>query len=363
MFPFSRESNGTNIAEFSSEDKAMKDHQDFFSDLNKNIPLTQKLKLIHESVKSRFDFIDRISVALLDEKASRLKTFLASSGRDYPLEFYDTPLSQAPSLMEMIRTGSPRVLNDLSALNAGTHEHTRRILDQGYRASYTTGIYANGVLKGFVFFNSYDSPAFTESVLNDLDIYAHLISALVCQELVSQKAILSVLKAAYEIVLPEDSNKSARMERLSAYARFIAKGLAENLKYGFTDEEVEKISWLLPMLDLGKIGNTFPPIRVFRENFDSELTAMVEVLDRLAACYQNGCQKDKEYVVKSRILAAADLFDVLTASGKTVQGWTNEDAIRLLENMSSSEVDEDCVNVLKAGLPNVEKLQESWQRE
>lgn len=340
----------------------MNEHEDLLFELNKNISLTQKLKLIHGTLKRRFDFIDRISVALLDEKSAVLKTFLASSGRDYPLEFYETPLSQAPSLQEIVRTGRPRVLNDLSALSKGTHEHTRSILDQGYRASYTIGIYASGALKGFVFFNSYDTQAFTEIVLQDLDVYAHLISSLVCQELASRKAILSVLKAAYEIVSPEDPDKGARMERLSGYARFIAKGLAENVKYGFTDEEVEKISWLLPMVDLGKIGNNFPPIRVFKENFDPELTEMVEVLDRLAACYKNGQQHDPEFQVKSRILAAADLFDLLTATGYGIHNWTNEEAIALLETMSSSEVDQDCINVLKTGLPRLVKLQESWQK-
>jgi hypothetical protein len=345
-----------------AEESAMNEHKDLFSDLNKNISLTQKLKLIHGVLKSRFEFIDRISVALYDEKSSLMKTFLASSGRDYPLEYYDTPLTKAPSLMEIVRTGRPRVINDLAVLSQGKNEHTKMIQDQGYRASYTMGIYASGALKGFIFFNSYDADAFTEEVLQYLDVFSHLISAIVCQELASRKAILSVLKAAYEITLPEDSERASKMERLSAYARVIAKGLVGNLKYDFNDEDIEQISWLSPMLDFGKLRKNSVPMRVFKENFDSEFTTMIEILDRLAACYQNGQQHDREFQTKSRILAAADLFDTLTVPGPGIHNWKNEDAIALLETMSSSEIDIDCVNALRHSVPQLANLQKSWQK-
>ena len=99
----------------------MFNHQDALSELNQNLPLNKKLKVIHSVIKKRLDFVDRISVALYDRNLKILKTFLASSGRDYPLEFYDIEFEKAPSLMEIVRTGKPRVINDLSVFQQGQH--------------------------------------------------------------------------------------------------------------------------------------------------------------------------------------------------------------------------------------------------
>jgi hypothetical protein len=70
------------------------------------------------------------------------------------------------------------------------------------------------------------------------------------------------------------------------------------LKYDFNDEDVEQISWLLPMFDLRKLHQNLILKRVFKENFDSEFTTMIEIFDRLAACYQNGQQNDNEFQIK-----------------------------------------------------------------
>ena len=228
-------------------------HQDSLSELNQILPLNNKLKVIHSVIKKRFDFVDRISVALYDRNSKILRTFLASSGRDYPLEFYDIELEKASSLMEIVRTGRPRLINDLSVFQQGQHEHTKSILEQGYRASYTTTMYFGEVLGGFIFFNSYQTDCFDETAIDTLDVFSHLISELIAHELGNVKAMLSALKAVYEILHVQDTETGAHLERTARFCRIIAKELALRGKYDLNDEDVERIHVFSRLHDIGKI--------------------------------------------------------------------------------------------------------------
>jgi len=44
----------------------MFDYQDTLAELDKNTPLSEKLCSIHNTLKQRYDFIDRIAVAIYD---------------------------------------------------------------------------------------------------------------------------------------------------------------------------------------------------------------------------------------------------------------------------------------------------------
>ena len=138
----------------------MPQYPDTLGALNPSAPLSDKLKSLHETLHSRFPFIDRISVVLYDPKTDDLKTFIHSSGGSSPLTLYQTKLSDTKSLRQILKTGKPRVVNDLSIFTNSKQEHTKRIVAQGYGASYTLPMYLKGEFFGFVFFNSYRKNVF-----------------------------------------------------------------------------------------------------------------------------------------------------------------------------------------------------------
>ena len=127
-------------------------HQDSLETLNRHAPLSDKLKILHDALTERFEFIDRIAVAIYDPKTDELKTFIHSSGEANPLTHYQARLSEARSLQEIKESHRPRVVNDLTVFAKGMHEHTVRISAQGYGASYTVPMYFNNDFFGFVFF-------------------------------------------------------------------------------------------------------------------------------------------------------------------------------------------------------------------
>jgi HD-GYP domain-containing protein (c-di-GMP phosphodiesterase class II) len=342
-------------------------HQDPLSELNKNLSLNKKLKVIHSVIKKRFDFVDRISVALYDRNSKILKTFLASSGRDYPLELYDTELEKAPSLMEIYRTGTPRVINDLSVFQHGEHEHTKRILDQGYRASYTTAMFFGETLGGFVFFNSYQTDCFDETAIDTLDVFSHLISEMVAHELGNIKTMLSALKAVYEMLHVQDAETGLHLERMSKFCRIIAKELALRGKYDFNDEDVERIQLFSGVRDIGKImkSHNLKGLQLTNSMIDKLGFGSLEGIDvlRNIAMYHNeridgtgpSGLKGGEIPIEARIVAVADIFDAMTS-----HAWSNEEAFAMLRRLSQSDVDQDCVEALAKNQSEIEQIQVSF---
>ena len=119
----------------------MYEHRDVLENLNKSLPLREKLVHAHRSVQETYPFIVRIAIALYDPATRVLKAFLHSSDDESPLEHYQALLSDAPMLKDILDKGRPRIINNMLTIEDGEHEHTRRIGRAGYAASYTLPIF------------------------------------------------------------------------------------------------------------------------------------------------------------------------------------------------------------------------------
>ncbi len=64
------------------------EHHDVLEPLNRNLPLADKLVFLHDFLRRRYEFIDRVAIALYDPKTDLLKTYVHSSGGDDPLALY-----------------------------------------------------------------------------------------------------------------------------------------------------------------------------------------------------------------------------------------------------------------------------------
>ncbi|MGR9108791.1 MAG: GAF domain-containing protein, partial [Gammaproteobacteria bacterium] len=171
----------------------MNDHVDTLEALNQNLSLREKLVEVHKVVQGYLPYVARIAIAIYDPKTRLLKTFLHSSGSDDPLPHYQALISDAPSLEKLLTEGRPRVINNLLTFESGEREHTRRIGRQGYAASYTLPMFWNSDFFGFVFFNSYTSDVFTETALRELDIFGHMISLMVINELTATRTLVAAV--------------------------------------------------------------------------------------------------------------------------------------------------------------------------
>jgi HD-GYP domain-containing protein (c-di-GMP phosphodiesterase class II) len=363
-------------------------HEHALGELNKNIPLSQKLSFIHDVLRKQVPSVDRVSVAVYDPKTDLLKTFIHSSDDTDPLSNYQALLGEVESLKEIAHSGKARVVNDLAALYRGNNEHTRKITQQGYGSSFTLPMYLNGVFFGFVFFNSYERNAFSGGALSSLELYGHLISLTVINELTIIHTMLAAVRTARDMTAHRDVETGAHLDRMSRYARFIAKELAP--KYGFTDEYIEHLFLFAPLHDIGKIsipdsilhkqGPLTPEeseimkrhTQKGREIIDSMLSEFglnslpyVEVLRNIteyhhekidASGYPHGL-RDGAIPIEARIIAVADMFDALTSRRPYKHAWTNNEAFSLLRALGGTKLDTDCINALINQAAKVEKIQ------
>ena len=366
-------------------------YKDILEPLNTQTSIRDKLVHCHKIVRQQIPAIDRIAVTIYDPATAVLKTYIHSSGEDDPLSLYQAKLDEAPSLKAILDEGRPRVINNMLTFEDGSHEHTQRIGRQGYAASYTLPMFYNGNFFGFIFFNSYEENVFSEKVLNELDIFAHLIALMVIDELSVLRSLTAALSTAAHITHQRDPETGSHLDRMSRFSQLIARKIAD--KYQLTDEYIEHIFMFAPLHDIGKVAI---PDRVLlkegpleveeRRIMDTHSSKGLEIIDHMIANFNiSSVQyldilrnivryhhetidgegypeelRDGEIPLEARIVAVADVFDALTSKRPYKEAWDIDQAYAELKRLSGKKLDADCVQVLLDERDEVEKIMERF---
>lgn len=377
---------------FPGEGYPLFDHEDRLGSLNLNVALRDKITSIHAALAERYPFIKRIAAAVYDPGTDNLKTFLYVGEEKTPLAHYSAKLSETGSLREIVEKGRPRVVNDLSIFATGTHEHTQKLADQGYQASYTMPMFHEGRLFGFLFFNSYDHDCFTEEVLRQIDPFGHLIALSIINDLTIMHTLLATVKTARDLAHARDDETGAHLDRMSRFARLIAQGVAD--LYGLTDEYIEKIFIFSPLHDIGKIaipdrvllkpGKLDPDEEALMRTHPKRGSEMIDqmlhhfelvqmqggdILRNIAMFHHESIdgtgypdgRAGENIPVEARIVAVADIFDALTSRRPYKQAWSNDDAFAMLLKLSGTKLDQHCVQALISNREKVEEIQRLFQ--
>ncbi|MDH3998527.1 MAG: HD domain-containing protein [Desulfuromonadales bacterium] len=340
----------------------------------------EKLLLLHQALKLRCSGIDRISVALYDDKTTMVKTFLASPAKENPLQNYRIALDKAPSLLEVATKGQPRVVNDLRLLEPSSDStHTQSILGHGFCSSYTHPMLHDDALAGFVFFDSMHKRYFRERVMEQVELFAPLISELVMGSLMLNRTLTAALRTSVALTKLHDLESGNHLERMSRYARLIASRLVSLGLAQLDDEQLEHIFLFAPLHDVGKIGipehilnkpgkldsqerevmnaHTMLGRQIVDdliENFGFETLPYIDYLRNITEShhetmdgsgYPHGLQGE-EIALEARITAVSDIFDALTSRRPYKKVWSNDQAFAMLQLMSIDKLDKDCVEAL-----------------
>lgn len=369
-------------------------HQDTLAKLHDSLPLSDKLRFLHQVIQQDFPFVDRLSIALLDEKTDILKTYTHSTKGFDPLTAYEVPLSAAPSLREIMQHRRPRLVQDLAIFAHGTHEHTKRLATKDYKASYTMPLYQSGTFIGFLFFNSLQPHPFVPKVLRQIDIYGHLIALMVINELTAIRTLLSAVRVARSMTHYRDIETGAHIDRTAHYARLIAREIAQN--HNISDEQIEHIFMFSPLHDIGKIGipdsilrkpgklneeetkimMTHPEkggeiINTILKDFGLGTFGHVDIMRNIAeyhheaidgSGYPKGLKGD-EIPIEARISSVADIFDALTSHRAYKTPWSNEEAFAMLERLADTKLDRDCVEAMLNNIDKVVEIQQHFRDE
>jgi HD-GYP domain-containing protein (c-di-GMP phosphodiesterase class II) len=370
----------------------MADHIDKLNVLNEHISLHEKITSTHKVISETFPFIARIAIAIYDEGTGLIKTYIHSSENDDSLTHHQAYLNEVPSLKKIIEKGHPRVINNFVTFDNNRNNHCERIGRHGYAASYTLPIFNNGAFFGFIFFNSNKKNVFTEIILRQIDIYAHMISLLVINETNLIHTLTAAVKTTGKITHIRDPETGSHLDRMSRYSRLIALSLADS--HGLSDDFIEHLFMFSPLHDIGKIGIpdevllkpgklSDDEVEIMRthshkgreiiddllENFELENIEYISMLRNIIEYHHESIDgkgyplgiKGEQIPIEARIVAVADVFDALTSVRPYKDAWSNEKAFNLLGELAGKTLDAECVSALINNQMEIKIIQQNFK--
>ncbi|HRK96192.1 MAG TPA: HD domain-containing protein [Rhodospirillales bacterium] len=357
-----------------------------------------QLEGVHDQLRAELPGIVRIGVAVYDQRTDILQTFIHSTRGRAPFSLYEAKLSDVPSLAVLARDRCERIVDDLGTLAAkaeaqggAASPHTRQLIEHRYRSSYTKPFYDHGELFGFLFYDSDRRGYFSEGVIRHLTIYTHLISLLIIRGVSSARVVRSAVDVARQWSHLRDEETGAHLDRMSRYARLVARRLAVQRK--LNDEFIEFVFLFAPLHDIGKIAVPdrilLKPGRLTADEFEimkSHVAKGVEMVDTMAKQFSFSSAahmdvmhnivryhhesvdgsgylaglKGEAIPLEARIVTVADVFDALTTKRPYKEAWSDDDAFAFLGSLAGKKFDADCVAALAGARREVTAIKEHF---
>lgn len=340
--------------------------------------LSQRLINLHEIIRGRYDFIDRISIALYDAKTDLLKTFVSSTPEGSPLNAHEARLADVPSLKTLIHLRKSRIVQDIDTTFHAHSEHTEWLKKQHYLSSYTIPVFQGNVCVAFLFFDSRKAYAFQQETLHFLDVFADLAAHLYLVELTAVKSLINTVNLAADFARIRDLETGNHLDRMAKYSRLIARGVADH--YQLTDEFIEYLHLFAPLHDIGKVGipdrillkpdklNT-DEWAIMKKHAQIGMNMVDVMVDDLGLNQTNAASIMRNVVsghhergdgsgyplglnmeqipLEARIVAIADVYDALSTVRPYKKAWGAEDvAAELQKEVAAGRLDAYCVAAL-----------------
>jgi len=188
--------------------------------VNRGLFLEEILNYLYESFRPMLPY-DRIGCSLITQGTDTVRAIWSRS--DWPAQHlsigYEASL-QGSSLSEILRTGRPRILNDLVDYlrEHPDSESTRRIVLEGVRSSLTCPLKVLGRGVGFLFFSS--NKPYTYANL-DVDVFMKIAGQI--------SAIIDKSRMYQELLQARQELLQARQELLEATEKLAEIALQDGL--------------------------------------------------------------------------------------------------------------------------------------
>lgn len=339
---------------------------------------SQQVILLHEELRQEWPQLKRIAIALYNAQTDELHTFVNATTGGSPLNHYTQQLKKIPSLQAIADSATPRIIDNLDVFADNLSEHSQKILQAGFRSSFTLPMFTqNHKLLGFIFYDADEPAFFTPIMQNHLSVYSELIQSLVIVDILPLKMIHAAVNMTQAVTRFKDEETSEHMARMAHYARLIATSIADEV--GISDEVIQYIFLYSPLHDIGKVG--VPDALLLKHGtltsdefviMQTHVTKGVEIVDTLInefeldpeghvhilrniVAYHHERLDGTGYPyrltaenipIESRIAAVADVFDALTSDRPYHRGRSQEEAFAYLEAYSGQYFDTRCVQAL-----------------
>lgn len=350
--------------------------------------LGDKLLALHNQIISEYPSVSRIACALYERETDLLKTFINSTRHGHAIAAYDARLHETPSLLSLYQHRQCRVISNIAnEISPGT-KHSDWLLQQGYLSSFTIPMFKQDKFVGFIFIDSDQEDAFSDSVQRDLLMLCTPITEAIINQVSAVRLLIATATAIGNIASVRDFETGLHLTRMAQLSRLIAQNLPTS--FGLDDEIIEHIYLFSPLHDIGKIGIPdailLKPGRLTPEErgiMESHVDKGVEIVDQILQNFNLMELKDAQIMhniiachhefmdgsgyprglageaipIEARIVTVADIFDALTHHRPYKQPWSVEDAIAELSSLAQKgKLDKHCVQALISVLPTARQI-------
>ncbi|WP_430461257.1 HD-GYP domain-containing protein [Thalassolituus sp. LLYu03] len=362
--------------------------QDPYRALGRPMHFLERLEHLYRVLREQFDGIQRFAMALYDSETDLLSTFIYESDDSSPLLGYSVQLADVPSLQRIASGATLRVVDDMRCFRSQVMSvHTRALLEQGYRSSFTMPLIHENSLKGFLFLNSASLNYFDAPKATYCNLWAHLVGQQLAHEQEAVQRMQALVHFATDVSGRRSVETESHVRRMAAYARLLARELQS--EWHLSDAFVEYLTLFAPLHDIGKIAisdsilhkpgpltaDEFETMKkhvsVGRDIVDQAIRHFslgeMEYADMLRNIVQFhheklngtgylGCTQ-QEVPVEARIIAVADILDALLSARSYKEPWTLEKTLSVMSSMAdANELDAAVVAVLHKRQEKIEQI-------
>jgi len=381
-----------------------------FAKLNKLIELIKNmnqdtsfegiLRYIY-STFSEFIPYSHIGIALLKDDGETIEASYGISDpslSDLPKKLHgiQAKLSET-SLSNVVKNGTPRVINDLESYTKYRKaEYNRILIEAGIKASITLPLSLDNKPIGIIFFSSTTKNVYKEQHIEFLSTLSSSIAISLNKNIFIDELLYSTVLALAKLAESRDEETGEHMERMKKYSVKITEFLLEDNIYndkisvGFI-KEIEKFS---PMHDIGKVGVRdeilLKPGKLTQEEFeemkkhtifgaevlktaeermrrrDANLFGMgIEIAENHhekwdGTGYPHG-KAGENIPLSARIVAVADVFDALTSERPYKKAFSFEESFNILMEGRGKHFDPNIIDSVVRHKDEIFELYQSFK--
>lgn len=349
-----------------------------FRCLDQRLPLQERLCLIHARLQQIEPRLERLAFALYQPHNDLLSTYVSHNSSGVTLRFYDARLAEIPSLQQLAQAHRCRVVDDMAAALPRHSTHSRWLLEQGWRSSYTVPLYREESLLGFLFLNGLEPGLFTAALRQQLDPHLELLAAILVHELALADSLRVAVRLALRLTGLRDPETGAHVERVSLYSRLIAMELGK--RHDLRSDFAEDLYLFAALHDVGKVaipdeilhkpGPLDPAERRRMETHVQRGSELVEemisglhlvanpkvaMLRQVVAGHHEKLDGSgypigltaEQIPLEARIVAVADIYDALSQARPYKPPLPEPEVERLLRQMEArGQIDGECLEIL-----------------
>ncbi|MGE5329914.1 MAG: HD domain-containing phosphohydrolase [Deltaproteobacteria bacterium] len=340
----------------------------------------ETLEFVFHSFQEHIPY-NRIGIGLIDKLSDTVYCQAVHSDNSTVLKSGFTSFSKDTTVMEVVASGKPRIIDDLREyIKIRPHSKTTKLLlEENVLSSITLPLYVNDSPIGVVFFSSYLPNVYKKEHIEFLEQIATFLAISIEKNILINDLILVSITGLAKLVESKDSETGFHIERIKNYSETIARQLAKNEAYRdiLNDHYIQEISDFAPIHDIGKVGIAdgilLKPARLSPEEFEVMKKHTIIGAEVLRKSGSNMAKKDKHYFstaidiaighhekvngkgypfglsgeqipISAKIVAVADVFDALTSKRVYKEPVALKASYDIIASEVGASFDPDVVN-------------------